>query len=469
MISALCWIPQGKAKELPEKYTPTPREIEELKKSGLEEAASADMEGDKEMGERTDITKLYGFDKYDDEDDTAGEPQDIDDDPMVQLESDDEEDMDDLIIRPTDSLLLSIEANDENDLSHVDVYVYEEHNSNLYVHHDVFLSSFPLCVSWLDFNPKNCSTPSNLAAVGCFTPGIEIWDLDVLDAVYPVAMLGGTEKQTKSKTKKQKFLPGSHTDAVMGLDWNSNKRNLLASSSADTSVKVWDLSTESCVQTYNQHTDKVESVQWNPQEAAIILCGSYDKTVSIMDVRSPSSVTSLKWAVPADVEAIRWNPRSPQHFFVSCENGTVMMLDAMKGGSSTPVWSLDAHKKSVSALSINSAANLFATGSVDKTVKIWSYTDNKPELLHQQNIQQHVFSLSFYNSTAPHLLALGGENSTIKVLNTLHFDKVAPLFNKEVLQTEEEMIDNGMEEDAPKQSTKANKGKKKKTNKINRK
>jgi hypothetical protein len=53
-------------------YIPTPGEIEELKKSGLEEVDSEDMEGDEEMGEKTDITNLYGFDKYDDEDDTTG-------------------------------------------------------------------------------------------------------------------------------------------------------------------------------------------------------------------------------------------------------------------------------------------------------------------------------------------------------------------------------------------------------------
>ena len=42
------------------------------------------------------------------------------------IQSDDEEDMDDLIIRPTDSLLLAIEANDENDISffHIQTCTY---------------------------------------------------------------------------------------------------------------------------------------------------------------------------------------------------------------------------------------------------------------------------------------------------------------------------------------------------------
>jgi len=221
----------------------------------------------------------------------------------------------------------------------------------------------------------------------------------------------------------------------MGLDWNSKKRNLLASSSADTTVKIWDLEKCTCLQTYTQHKDKVQSVQWNPQEASVVVCGSYDKTVSIVDVRSASSEISLRWQVPADVECIQWNPLSPQHFFVSCEDGTVLLFDALKGGNSDPLWTLAAHTKATSALAINGTVPIFATGSTDKNVKIWNYKDNKPELIHSQNIQNHIFSLSFYNSSAPHLLALGGEHSTIDVLNMHNYRPTAAIFGVEFKET----------------------------------
>merc|ERR1712087_998582 len=74
---------------------------------------------------------------------------------------------------------------------------YEEPHDNLYPHHDIPLPVFPLCLAWLDCRPLNRlqattgpSSACNMIAVGTFAPQIEVWDLDVLDALEPVAVLG---------------------------------------------------------------------------------------------------------------------------------------------------------------------------------------------------------------------------------------------------------------------------------------
>jgi periodic tryptophan protein 1 len=71
------------------------------------------------------------------------------------------------------------------------VYVFVENTSALYVHHDNLLAAYPLALQYLPFNPINPENHGNSVAIGSFMQGIEIWDLDILDAVEPVVNLGG--------------------------------------------------------------------------------------------------------------------------------------------------------------------------------------------------------------------------------------------------------------------------------------
>jgi WD40 repeat protein len=92
------------------------------------------------------------------------------------------------------------------------------------------------------------SQAGNFVAVSTFDPAIEVWDLDVMDSLQPVAVLGGfsegdantgPQKCSKKKKKRKKDLKkGSHTDSVLSLAWNQSQRNVLASGSADYHIKV---------------------------------------------------------------------------------------------------------------------------------------------------------------------------------------------------------------------------------------
>lgn len=184
---------------------------------------------------------------------------------------DDEDDAGDDEILPTDSLILTAVTEDE--FSHIEVQVLSEDGS-LYLHHDITLPDFPLCMAWLDCPPflQNSLSESgetvqqmigNYVAVGTFSPAIEIWNLDVLDPLEPSATLGGPldpadeSIKKKKKGKKSSLVSGSHTDAVMSLSWNKDFRQALASGSADKTVKIWDVTTQKCNHTFKHHSDKV--------------------------------------------------------------------------------------------------------------------------------------------------------------------------------------------------------------------
>ena len=61
--------------------------------------------------------------------------------------SDSEGEKEDYTIRRTDSLIVTATA--ENDHSNLEVYIYEHEKSNLFVHHEIILGAYPLCLEWL--------------------------------------------------------------------------------------------------------------------------------------------------------------------------------------------------------------------------------------------------------------------------------------------------------------------------------
>jgi periodic tryptophan protein 1 len=116
----------------------------------------------------------------------------------------------------------------QGDYSSLEVYVYEEEKCNLFVHHEITLSGFPLCLEFLPINPLGGTETlekGNFLLVGTFLPEIEIWNLDVLNTIEPTLILGD-DQASKSKKKKKDKLQGyyGHTDAVMSLHVNPSRR-----------------------------------------------------------------------------------------------------------------------------------------------------------------------------------------------------------------------------------------------------
>ena len=105
-----------------------------------------------------------------------------------------DEEQDDFTIHPTDSLIVCGKAQDG--FSNLEIYIYDENTLDLFVHYDISLSSFPLSLEWIPFtNNLKC----NYALVWSFIPGIEIWNLDIMDEIEPEIILG-LSKESKNKS-----------------------------------------------------------------------------------------------------------------------------------------------------------------------------------------------------------------------------------------------------------------------------
>ncbi|PKS10592.1 hypothetical protein jhhlp_002346 [Lomentospora prolificans] len=482
MITAAQWVPRGVAAAFPTKYNFDESEfqrIAELAKlqlddanEDLEEAQGAEKDTEearsgagpteckknkKSRKEKADDIALdddlkeYDLENYDDDDDeesaTPGQPLSIfgnvkslayyesnNDDPYIQLpeNEDEDEDREDLQVLATDNLVLATKV--EDDLAHLVVHVYEDNESNLYVHHDIMLPAIPLCLEWLDIPVQkedvDKESRANFVAVGTMDPDIEIWDLDTVDSIYPNAILGqggnaeGVKEKKKKKKKAKKANDEYHVDAVLSLAANRKHRNLLASASADKTIKLWDLHTTKCAKSYSYHTDKVCSVAWHPVESTVLLSGSYDRTIVAADMRAPEAQVP-RWGVESDVENVRWDPHDQNYFYVSTENGMIHYHDVRNAPTNPtatkPVWTLQAHDESVSSFDINSIIPGFmATGSTDKTVKIWNIQSTGPTMVVSRNLDVgKVFSTTFApDPEVAFRLAVAGSRGTMHVWDT---------------------------------------------------
>ncbi|KAL6251972.1 rRNA-processing protein [Rhinocladiella similis] len=365
-------------------------------------------------------------------------------DPYLVLpegEQESEDEREELQILPSDNLILAAKVEDE--VAHLEVSVYEDDADNIYVHHDIMLPAIPLCVEWINVpvgKDAGMRKDGNFVAVGTMSPEIEVWDLDVVDSMYPNAILGqepdttaegdtndngSKKKKALKKKKKPKANDEYHVDAVLALAANRQHRNLLASASADKTVKLWDLNTGKCAKSYTMHNDKACALDWHPTESTVLLSGSYDRTVVATDMRAPDAIAP-RWVVEADVEKVRWDVHDPNFFFVTTDAGTVHYFDARvvpteHDKPSKAKWTLQAHDGAVSAFDINPAVpGLVATGSEDKKVKLWNIDNNIPSMIVARNLDVgRIFSVQFApDPEVSFRLSVAGSRGQLQVWDT---------------------------------------------------
>ncbi len=496
MISATAWVPKGFASEFPEQYELDDEEMERINKMAKLQIddAKADLEMTNESEEIPNLSKLgikddieldddlkeYDLENYDEEE-NEGEYVSIfpgikeasyhqkdgdEDNAFITLPTEQDllEEKEELQIYPTDNLILTTKT--EDDLSYLEVYVYDDgynnnklptdmeededvvRESSLYTHHDFMLPAFPLCVEWINYkvgNPEPSASIGNFAAIGTFEPQIEIWNLDYVEKSYPDAILGEVPDASSIKISKKKKKKNAkrkndeyHIDSVLTLSHNRIHRNVLASGSADETVKLWDLNSCKCVKSFNKlHGDKVSSIKWHEKEASILLSGSYDGYVALSDVRiSEESQMSKKKQISksyGDIEVVNWGRDT--FFYAGTEKGVVFAFDGRMDDK--PIWQLQAHDSPITSIDINKYIDGFmvTSGMTDKSIKLWNISDlNKPSMMLSRDLDVgNVFSVNFApDKEIAGFITCGGSKSSLKIWDTFTNKTVKSSFGKQI-------------------------------------
>ncbi|CAG9574622.1 conserved hypothetical protein [Leishmania major strain Friedlin] len=335
---------------------------------------------------------------------------------LEEVESDDEEELEDTTLKPTD-LVFTVACADAQ-APRLEMYVYDEPEDNMYVHHDMEIAAFPLCSSWLTDGTMS------MLAVGTMLPFIEIWALDVMDSVEPAIILGGCERRSYNYSKRmlrRNLKADSHTEAVLSVKWNTVAQNIFASGSADRTIKLWDLNQGGvCLGTYSE-PEKVQSLDWHATEANLLLSGGFDASMVLRDCRQPDQ-TAQRYELPGIIEHVEFVPlagaaaASAPVVMASTSGGHWAAFDTRMTSSKaghcpvTPLWQLQPHQADMTFSCSRQVPGLFATGGKEGEIALWDGRDSSaaPKMVVSRSYKTgSVLSLSFHPNS-PHILGAGG-------------------------------------------------------------
>ena len=483
MHTALCYIPRGTCE--PTESLSAPRREVNTAKAMAARVAKAVQSNDADMDSDVDLDEVLA----DDLDKLAAFPSN-EDDPHLRGASNadalyDEEELDDLKIRPSDALILACRADDASTLEMHVVEDFDEEDEeivkdkgpkacapNSYIRHDLVLPAAPLCAEYTQMNVEvdGRTATCKFVAVGMYGyTGIDIWDVEQMDSVVPALTLGGpvldeedvdedevSEEQNRARTKgdkkrksrrreRMRIREGSHDGPVMCLAWHPSQQHYIASGSADNTVKVWDSQTGYCMTVLTHHKDKVQSIRWHPDDDAILATGSFDKTVAIVNVQT-SKVVAF-YTADADIESLFWLDSAS--ILVSTESGMLYVLKHSSKGL-VSIGEVKAHEGEVSACACSPyIPGMVVTGSTNAEVKVWDFrTRAKPTLVEEwKSSAGAVFSIAIEplgpnrEVGSPFMCAWSGAKGTLVVRDlALSSRKVRTVWDEYLTDRQKKLI-----------------------------
>uniref|UniRef100_A0A1B0BE81 Uncharacterized protein n=1 Tax=Glossina palpalis gambiensis TaxID=67801 RepID=A0A1B0BE81_9MUSC len=338
----------------------------------------------------------FSFDNYEQEEDSRA----VDITNVVDVDNqiaDEDDDSEDEIIKRTDNLLLVGPVQD--DAAYMEVWVSNEEEESLYMHHDFLLPSLPLCTERLHHDPG-----SDKSGNMCMDPIITVWDLDIQESLEPAFKLNSKKKSEKAKRRIWSQRCG------IRFILESSLRAYISKWLSRPLANTTDLDEGRPHTTITAFKEKVQSLGFSPDEAQHILTGCADGRVRLFHCRDPQSVNSsfVKWKTMNEVEKVLWNPNSNNYFVVGDNAGYLLFAD--KHHPKNFLWSQKAHEEEISGVCFNTnVGNLLASTSREGCLKIWKFDSSEISPVYSHEFEMGRLQCVKQSPEDPFTLAFGGE------------------------------------------------------------
>jgi eukaryotic-like serine/threonine-protein kinase len=205
-------------------------------------------------------------------------------------------------------------------------------------------------------------------------------------------------------------LNDGHTAPIRALSLSADG-TLLASGSADNTVKIWDVSSGKLLQTLKGHTAPVNSVALS-QDGKTVISGSDDNTIKIWDV----ATAALRHTLTEHTDKVYAVALSPDGKAIASgsQDFTVKLWDAETGELVRTLSQPAGHRNAVSAVAISPNGKQVASGSWEKNVKLWDLQTGKI-LRTFEGHQDKVTTVTFINDQT---VASGSLDKSIRIWDT---------------------------------------------------
>lgn len=155
-----------------------------------------------------------------------------------------------------------------------------------------------------------------------------------------------------------------HEDWVIGATWSPDGTKI-ASYSADTTVKIWDVYTRACLHTLAGHNHSVNATEWNPDSTKIASCSNVP-TVKIWDIDHGICLHTLIGHAD-NVNRAEWSPDGTR--LVTCADDAHIKIWDVDSGDC--LHTFEGHVDWINAIQWNHSGTRIASCSDDNTIKIW--------------------------------------------------------------------------------------------------
>ncbi|KAL9235819.1 hypothetical protein vseg_010553 [Gypsophila vaccaria] len=186
-----------------------------------------------------------------------------------------------------------------------------------------------------------------------------------------------------AKTRTRLRLLKGHSRPVRSCSYPLHDRLHLFSGGDDAAVKFWDVAQESCLRSFVSHKDYVRAVSVSPVDDSLFVSGSYDHTVRVWDARGTGTGTSvMSFNHGKPVEDVVFLPSGG---LVASSGGNVVKIWDVIGGGKC-VYTLEGHNKTVTSICVGKVwkksgdeteQSRLLTVSLDGYLKVFDYANMK--------------------------------------------------------------------------------------------